>query len=234
VSCCFLLCWGLIPLLLCFVLLCNSDLSAHVFFSRPVPSGLLVYWCVYAEWLGIRSLLPALLGTLLAPTLSNTSATGLLHQNDQMWCLNLSNDRLNASDPINSPATLLHRWRLVHLRFPYRRRPAPQPLPPHSSQSPLQHARPITPPLLSNEPIESGPVFPLHQTWQTVKKRKASHLTPAPSQPGAPPPFTSRNRFDELSHHPGGDTPMPEDLTPPAGASCSPQPREHKSPPIYV
>jgi len=27
---------------------------------------------------------------------------------------------------------------------------------------------------------------------------------------------------------------MPEDLTPPAGALCSPRTREHKPPPIYV
>ena len=75
--------------------------------------------------------------------------------------------------------------------------------------------------------------FP-HQTWQTVKKRKWTHLTTAPSQPEAPTPFTSRNRFDELSQLPGGDTPMPEDHTTPAGASCSTQQREHKPSPIYL
>ena len=28
-----------------------------------------------------------------------------------------------------------------------------------------------------------------HQTWKTVKKRKWTHLRPAPSQPGNPPPL---------------------------------------------
>ena len=44
-------------------------------------------------------------------------------------------------------------------------------------------------------------------------------------------PFTSRNRFDEFSHLPGGDTPMPEeDHTTPEGASCSTQQREYNTP----
>jgi hypothetical protein len=61
-------------------------------------------------------------------------------------------------------------------------------------------ARSITPPPKSNGPLSSGLAIPPHQTWQTVKKRKWTHLTPDTSQPGVSSPFTSRNRFYELSH----------------------------------
>ena len=65
-----LLCFVLTLALLCVVLLCTSDLSARVGHC-PVASGLLVYWFM-SDWVW-TSPLPALLGTLLAPTLSNIS-----------------------------------------------------------------------------------------------------------------------------------------------------------------
>ena len=107
--------------------------------------------------------------------------------------------------------------------------------PPPSSQSPHRRARSITPPPQPNGHLGSESANPPHQTRQTVKKRKWTHLTPGTSQPGASSPFTSRNRFDELSlisdndmHRSDEDSPATED-TPRAQ-----QPREHKPPPIYV
>jgi hypothetical protein len=69
-----------------------------------------------------------------------------------------------------------------------------------SYQSPHRRGRSITPPPRSHGSQGSGLATPPHRAWQTVKKRKWSHLTPDMSQLGASPPFTSRNRFYELSH----------------------------------
>jgi len=58
---------------------------------------------------------------------------------------------------------------------------------------------------------------------------------PETSQPGAPSPFTSRNRFDELSHLSEDDIhSFNEDLTANEGSPRAQQPRERKPPPIYV
>ena len=52
--------------------------------------------------------------------------------------------------------------------------------------------------------------------------------------PGTLSPFTSRNRFDKLSHLPDDDMHRSEDLPNTAGTSRTQEPREHKPPPIYV
>jgi hypothetical protein len=55
------------------------------------------------------------------------------------------------------------------------------------------------------------------------------------SQLGASPPFTSWNRFDELSHLSDDDMHRSdEDLPATAGTPSAQQTREHKPPPIYV
>ena len=62
-----------------------------------------------------------------------------------------------------------------------------------------------------------------------------AHLTPVTSQLGASSSFTSRNRFDELSHLSDDDIyKLEEDLPATAGTSRTQQSREHKPPPIYV
>ena len=109
-----------------------------------------------------------------------------------------------------------------------------RPPPPPSSQTPHRRARSITLPPQSNGPLNSGHAIPPHQTWQTVKKTKRAHLTPVTSQLGTSSSFTSRNRFEELSHLSDDDIPKLEDLPATAGTSRTQQSREHKPPPIYV
>jgi hypothetical protein len=77
-----------------------------------------------------------------------------------------------------------------------------------------------------------GPAPPPHKTRQTVKW---THLTPDMSQLEASPPFTFRNRFDELSHLSDDDMHRSDnDLSATAGTPSAQQPREHKPPPIHV
>jgi len=105
---------------------------------------------------------------------------------------------------------------------------------PPLSQPPHRRARSITPPPQSNGTLGPGPATPPHQTWKIIKKRKWNHLTPETSQPGTPSPFTSRNRFDELSHLSEDDMHRSdEDLLATAGTPRAQQPREPKPPPIY-
>jgi len=110
-----------------------------------------------------------------------------------------------------------------------------RPLPPPSSQTPHRRARSITPPAQSNGPLNSGLAIPPHQTWQTIKKRKRTHLTPVTSQLGASSSSTSRNRFDELSHLSDDDIhKLDKDLPATGGTSRTQRSRKHKPPPIYV
>jgi len=106
---------------------------------------------------------------------------------------------------------------------------------PPLSQTPHRRARSITPPPQSNGTLGPGHATPPHKTWQTIKKRKWTHLTPETSQPAAPSTFTSRNRFDEFSHLFEDDMRRSdEDLTPTAGTPRAQEPRVHNPPPIYV
>jgi hypothetical protein len=60
-------------------------------------------------------------------------------------------------------------------------------------------------------------------------------LTPDTSQPGASSPFTSRNRFDELSHLSDDDMHRSDEYLPATeDTPRAQQPREHKPPPIYA
>jgi hypothetical protein len=107
--------------------------------------------------------------------------------------------------------------------------------PPHSYQTPHRRARSITPPPLSNRPLNSDLAIPSHQTWQTIKKRKRAHLTPVMFQLGASSSFTSRIRFDELSHLSDDDIhKLEKDLSTTAGTSRTQQSRENKPPLIYL
>ena len=90
------------------------------------------------------------------------------------------------------------------------------------------------PPLRSNDSRNSGLAIPPHQTWQTVKKRKRTHLTPLTSQLETSS-VISRNWFDELSHLSDNDThKFVEYLPTTAGTSRNQQAREHKPPPTYM
>ena len=105
---------------------------------------------------------------------------------------------------------------------------------PPLSQPPQHRARSITSPPQSNGTLGPGPATPPHQTLQTIKKRKWTHLTPETPQPGALSPFTSRNRFDELSHLSEDDMRRSDEDLPATADNPRAQPREHKPPPIYM
>ena len=108
--------------------------------------------------------------------------------------------------------------------------------PPITRSSPTQHHTQYTHnahQLLEHPVIE--PETPTTHPWQTVKKRKRTHLPMETATRGHQSTFNSPNQFQELSHLSDDDTQTPASVA--HGTTSSEhatQPRVHKPPPIYV
>ena len=104
-----------------------------------------------------------------------------------------------------------------------------------TSSSPTQHQTQYTHnahQLLEHPVIE--PETPTTHPWQTVKKRKRTHLPMETATRGHQSPFNSPNQFEELSHLSDDDTQTPASVPHETTSSeHATQPRVHKPPPTY-
>ena len=104
--------------------------------------------------------------------------------------------------------------------------------PPVTRSSPTQHHTQYThnAHLLLEHPVIE-PETPTTHPWQTVKKRKRTHLPMETTTRGRQSPFNSPNQFEELSHLSDDDTQTPASVPHETTSSeHSTQPRVHKRP----